>query len=123
MIRNRNNISSYSTKDGSMIRELYHPASSPVRGFSVAEALIKPGQDTEAHRHILSQEIYYVLEGNGEMHIGEETSEVAAGDAIFIKPGELHNIKNLGAGELRILCVCCPPYSHQDTVLENTKKI
>jgi mannose-6-phosphate isomerase-like protein (cupin superfamily) len=106
-----------------MIRELYHPASSPVRGFSVAEALIKPGQDTEAHRHILSQEIYYVLEGNGEMHIGEETSEVAAGDAIFIKPGELHNIKNLGAGELRILCVCCPPYSHQDTVLENTKKI
>jgi mannose-6-phosphate isomerase-like protein (cupin superfamily) len=118
MMRDRANIPSFVTKDGSRVRELFHPDSSPVRGFSVAEALVEPGQETAAHVHHESQEIYYILEGRGTMMLGGEALVVSAGNAVFIPPGTPHNIKNTRAGALRILCICCPPYSHDDTALE-----
>jgi mannose-6-phosphate isomerase-like protein (cupin superfamily) len=117
-MRNRSNVSSYRTKDGSRVWELFHPGSSPVVGFSVAEALLGPGQGTRAHRHRMSQEVYYILEGGGVMRLGEDTFNVAPGDAILIPPGRTHSVNNNCAGVLRILCVCCPPYSHDDTALE-----
>ncbi len=118
MLRSRSNIPSYVTKDGSRVWELFHPDGSPAGGFSVAEALVEPGQGTEAHVHHKSQEIYYILEGRGAMRLGGECLDVTPGDAILIPPGTPHNVKNPGAGGLRILCICCPPYSHDDTALE-----
>jgi len=117
VIRNRSNVASYVTRDGSGIRELFHPGSSPVRGFSVAEAFVEPGQETAAHVHHASQEVYYILEGIGIMRLGEEKLSVVEGDAVLIEPGTLHNIRNIGDRALRILCICCPPYSHGDTAL------
>jgi mannose-6-phosphate isomerase-like protein (cupin superfamily) len=118
MIRDRSNIASYVTKDGSRIWELFHPDSSPVKGFSVAEALVEPEHETLTHIHHASQEIYYILEGGGVIRLGKDTINVAPGDAILIPPGLPHNIKNIGTGTLRILCICCPPYSHGDTAVE-----
>ncbi len=115
MMRNRSNISSCVTKDGSRVWELFHPGSSPVAGFSVAEALVGPGEETRPHVHHRSQEVYYVLEGSGEMRLGGEASALDPGDAVLILPGMRHNIKNTGAGALRILCICSPPYAHEDT--------
>ena len=117
MIHNHANIFSYVTKDNSTIWELYHPGSSPVRDVSVAEALVEPGRDTELHRHQRSQEIYYILEGEGEMRLGNEKFRVKQYDAVLIPPGTPHCVKNDGRSGLRMLCVCTPPYSHEDTLL------
>jgi mannose-6-phosphate isomerase-like protein (cupin superfamily) len=105
------------TKDRSTIRELFHPDNSPVKGFSVAEAIVGKGQETDAHIHHRSQEIYYLLEGAGTMHLGESTLKVKKGDAILIPPGTLHNVKADEGREIRILCICYPPYAHGDTEL------
>ncbi|HTX43494.1 MAG TPA: cupin domain-containing protein [Methanocella sp.] len=105
------------TKDGSRIWELFHPDSSPIKGLSVAEALVGPGRETEAHVHHASQEIYYILEGSGVMRLGKDAMPVTPGDAILILPGMPHSVKNTGAGALRIVCICHPPYSHGDTAL------
>jgi mannose-6-phosphate isomerase-like protein (cupin superfamily) len=118
MIRKRSNISSYMTKDGSTIWELFHPNSSPVAGFSVAEALVGAGVHTEPHKHHRAQEVYYILEGEGEMRLGAEAIKISPGNAILIPPGTAHMIKNTGTEGLRILCICSPPYSHEDTELE-----
>jgi mannose-6-phosphate isomerase-like protein (cupin superfamily) len=118
MIRSRSSVASYVTKDGSRIWELFHPDSSPVIDLSVAEALVEPGHETLTHIHHASQEVYFVLEGEGMMLLGKDTLSVSPGDAILIPPGRPHNIRNTGAGVLRILCICCPPYSHDDTALE-----
>jgi mannose-6-phosphate isomerase-like protein (cupin superfamily) len=101
-----------------MIWELFHPSSSPARGFSVAEALVEPGQSTEAHFHDNSQEVYYFLEGSGSMLLGEESTIVTAGDAVLIEQGILHSVKNTSTGAMRILCICCPSYAHEDTKLK-----
>src|SRR5947199_333363 len=61
----------FTTKDGSTIRELMHTGAQ-----SLAEATLAPGQGTERHYHALSEELYFFLEGGGEMEIDGETRAV-----------------------------------------------
>ena len=65
------------------------------------------------HNHRLNEEMFYVLEGSGEVRIGAETFPVRAGDFIACPPGgpELaHQIVNTGSGELRYLAVSTMQY-------------
>ncbi len=107
----------YRTKDGSTITELVHPDFSGAAGQSVAEAVVAAGAETEAHVHRRSQEIYLFTAGAGRMALGQAEFEVAAGDSVVIPPGTVHKLWNTGPGELVLLCVCAPAYSHEDTVL------
>ena len=101
----------FTTKDGSAIRELHH-----TQGQSLAEARLDEGQRTERHYHARTEEIYFLLEGNGEMEVDGERRRVAAGDAVLIPPGARHQIRADTA--LRFLCCCAPPYSHEDTYFD-----
>jgi mannose-6-phosphate isomerase-like protein (cupin superfamily) len=101
------------TKDGSTIRELHHTAEQ-----SLAEATLEPDQATERHYHRVSEEIYFVLKGSGQMEVDGDTRTIRPGDAVLIPPGAWHTLDNNGSSELRILCCCSPPYSHDDTFFE-----
>ncbi len=60
------------------------------------------------HNHRLNEEMFYILEGRGEVRIGTETFPIRAGDFIACPPGgpELaHQIVNTGTGELKYLAV------------------
>jgi mannose-6-phosphate isomerase-like protein (cupin superfamily) len=116
-IRNLAEAPAFTTKDGSEIRELLAHRNSCIRNQSLAEARVAPGLQTTPHYHPRTEEIYYILSGDGEMSIGGETRHVHAGDAIAIPPGEIHTIRNTGSGTLIFLCCCAPGYEHEDTVL------
>jgi mannose-6-phosphate isomerase-like protein (cupin superfamily) len=103
----------FTTKDGSTIRELHH---TPAQ--SLAEASLEPGQATERHYHERSEEIYFVTKGSGELEVDGEMRRISRGDAILIPPGARHTLENDGTSELTILCMCSPPYSHEDTFFE-----
>jgi len=105
----------FTTADGSTIRELHGLGVSSARGQSLAEATLAPGQATEQHYHRQAEEIYFVLEGSGELEIDGERATVVPGDAVLISPGAWHQIRAEAAGELRFLCCCAPPYRHEDT--------
>ena len=115
--RSINEVEPYTTKDGSEIRELLAYRNSAVRLQSLAEARLSPGRSTTPHRHRRSEEIYFVLEGEGLMKVEQEQQRVVTGDAIAILPGQWHQIRNTGSGQLRFLCCCTPPYEHDDTDL------
>ncbi len=106
---------SYVTKDGSLIRELIHPLQGIPSTMSLAEALIPPGVKTLLHVHQESHEIYYILQGSGGMQLGDEDFGITAGDSILILPRTPHRVSNTGENDLKILCCCTPPYSHEDT--------
>ncbi len=110
-------IDFYRTKDGSMIREIFHPNNSGVTRQSLAEARMPPGAETEGHYHRTSEEIYYILQGKSVIRLGKDTMDLTEGEAILIPPGIFHNIKNIGETDLIFLCMCSPPYSHNDTEL------
>jgi mannose-6-phosphate isomerase-like protein (cupin superfamily) len=106
-------VEPFVTKDGSTIRELHHTDAQ-----SLAEATLEPDQATERHYHRRSEEIYLVTKGSGSLEIDGETRKVRPGDAVLIAPGAWHSLENDGTSELTILCMCSPPYSHEDTFFE-----
>ena len=83
---------------------------------SLAEASLPAGGATQRHYHRRTEEIYFVLEGTGEMELDGTTRDVAPGDAVLIPPGARHQIVALSA--LRFLCCCAPAYSHDDTFFD-----
>lgn len=110
-------VEAYTTKDGSTIRELMHPAKHAVRMQSLAEATVAPGASTLLHLHRTTEEIYHIVAGRGLLTLGATTLEVRRGDTVVIAPGTAHCIRNHGRRPLRILCACTPPYAHEDTEL------
>jgi uncharacterized cupin superfamily protein len=61
-----------------------------------------------AHAHRINEEMFFVLEGEGEVRIGEERYPVRAGDFIAHPPGgpeSAHQLRNTGTGPLKVLSV------------------
>ena len=103
--------SPFTTKDGSTIRELHH-----TQVQSLAEATLERGQTTQRHYHRASEEIYFVVAGEGELEIDGERRRIRPGDAALIPPGAWHEC--VAVSQLRFLCCCAPPYSDVDTFFE-----
>lgn len=115
----------FTTADGSTIRSILDLSNAPVRNQSLAEASLPTGGATERHYHRDSEEIYFVLEGAGEMEIDGVRRRLVAGDAVLIPPGAWHQVRaDAGGAEgaegagMRFLCCCAPPYRHEDTFFE-----
>jgi mannose-6-phosphate isomerase-like protein (cupin superfamily) len=100
--------------DHSLLREIFNPRKEklPLR-YSLAYAIIKPGQITYKHR-LKSSEVYYILEGEGEMHIDDETARVNPGQAVYIPPDSVQFIDNIGKVDLIFLCIVDPAWQAGD---------
>ena len=86
--------------DGSIIREMLSPLKDDVEiSFSIAHAKVMAGEETLPHR-LSSSEIYYILDGQGEMYIDGERKTVREGCLIYIPPNSVQKIKNTGKGDL-----------------------
>lgn len=103
----------FTTKDGSQIRSILDRANAPVQNQSLAEAFLPANGATDRHYHKLSEEFYFILEGQGVMEVDGANGEVTVGDAVLIPPGAWHQLKALTA--MRFLCCCAPAYAHEDT--------
>ncbi len=107
----------FTTADGSTIRSILDLTNAPVENQSLAEASLPLDGSTQRHYHKASEEIYFILTGSGLIEIDGETREVAPGDAILIPAGTRHQITSK-SNDLRFLCCCAPPYSHDDTFFD-----
>lgn len=60
------------------------------------------------HSHHANEEMFFILQGTGELRIGDERYSIRAGDFIANPPGgpeTAHQLINTGADELRYLAV------------------
>lgn len=62
------------------------------------------GSVTTAHAHF-EPEVFYIVEGLGQLTIENETRLVTAGDLARIPPNKTHSLKNIGVEELVFLSV------------------
>src|SRR4051812_40380908 len=66
---------------------------------------VEPGKRVfPFHNHRVNEEMFFVLEGEGEVRIGSETYPIHKGDIIACPPGDAstaHQISNTGSEELR----------------------
>jgi mannose-6-phosphate isomerase-like protein (cupin superfamily) len=116
-IRSRDRAAAFTTLDGSTIRVLLDSSSGGAANQSLAEAELAPGQETQRHYHARSEELYVLLEGDGELEVDGERANVGPEDAVLISPGAWHRIR-AGDQGARFLCCCAPPYSDSDTFFD-----
>jgi len=69
IVQNLSSQKPFTTKDGSQIRSILDRTNAPVENQSLAEASIPAGGATARHFHKLSEELYFLLEGEGLMEI------------------------------------------------------
>lgn len=78
-------------------------------GFCMGESVLESeGGQVPWHNHE-QEEIYHILEGEGEMCVGEERQAVRAGHTVYIPPGAYHQLTNTGATPLRMIYCYAPP--------------
>ena len=79
---------------------------SPTSQLTLGVAELGPGQPAPflPHRHAQA-EAYYVLSGEGVVHLDGVEHAVRAGSSVFIPGGVWHGARNSGSGELRLLYV------------------
>ena len=78
---------------------------SPIQAtnFSLGHVTLEPhGGQVPWHQQD-QEEIYFIAEGSGEMCLGEEKSDVQAGQAVYIPPGEFHQLTNTGSAPMRMI--------------------
>ena len=81
----------------------HHEFAAPIS--FVDYAVIPPGASIGEHRHGGNEEIYLVLEGEGEMTLDGARFPVGPGSVVVNRPGGVHGLRNTGRGDLRIFVV------------------
>jgi mannose-6-phosphate isomerase-like protein (cupin superfamily) len=71
----------------------------------VDHLLIPPGASEGQHYHKGVEEIYYVLNGDGQVKVNGETADIHKGDGIPIRFNEAHSFVNNGSGDLELMIV------------------
>ncbi|MEK6289002.1 MAG: cupin domain-containing protein [Acidobacteriota bacterium] len=69
---------------------------------------LEPGQEQKRHAHSGADKIYFVLEGTGRFHIGEEDRELGV-DQIVLAPADIeHGVHNQSDARLVLLVFMAP---------------
>ena len=71
---------------------------SPVQAnsFAMGYVTLEPNGGQVPWHNQDQEEIYFIVEGAGEMCLGEERQSVTSGQAVFITPGVFHQLTNTG---------------------------
>jgi mannose-6-phosphate isomerase-like protein (cupin superfamily) len=99
----------YLFREGCFINELSNSDKDPA--LSIARVRVGPGDTTRWHRLSDTAERYVILQGTGEVEIGERAPQrMAVGDVALIPPGCRQRIRNTGADDLVFLALCTPRF-------------
>jgi mannose-6-phosphate isomerase-like protein (cupin superfamily) len=105
----------FKAADNTYLCELLHPGREGLDlPYSFAHAILQPGAASLPHRLKTSTEVYFILEGEGEMHIDSEKTQVQAGQAVLIPPGSWQHILNTGDIILKFICIVSPSWRAED---------
>jgi len=100
--------------EGTKIRQIFHPHNtlSGIR-FSISHCLVEAGKKSALHK-MKSSEVYYILEGEGVLHIDDDVLNVSKDQAIYIPPNSKQYIENTGKNDLNFLCIVDPAWRKED---------
>lgn len=113
-IRELQDCAEFIAGDNCILREILHPDKEDLKlRYSLAHAIVKPGLTTWKHR-LKTSEVYYIIEGEGIMHINDESSAVRPGSTVYISPNAAQCITNSGKTDLKFICIVDPAWRKED---------
>jgi oxalate decarboxylase/phosphoglucose isomerase-like protein (cupin superfamily) len=100
--------------DWGVIKPLVSTDNTEDPDVSLMHVVLLPGQGHERHNHPDSDEILYILSGQGEQMVDDsQTFPVSAGQAVWIPKGQFHSTVNTGWEPLTLLAVYAPAGAEQ----------
>jgi oxalate decarboxylase/phosphoglucose isomerase-like protein (cupin superfamily) len=97
------------TFDWGAIKWFVTPELTQGAGVTFGEVVLQPGRGHERHNHPESEEILYVLSGEGEQMIDDgKPFDVTPGDTIYVPTGVFHSTRNTGWEPMRLLALYNP---------------
>lgn len=78
---------------------------SPIQAenFSMGLVVLDPEGGQVPWHNQEQEEIYFILEGDGEICLGEERSSISEGQAVFIPPRVFHQLTNTGSKPMKMM--------------------
>ena len=105
----------YFFEEGCHILEMLGDPADP--DCSIARARVEPGVMTDWHRLQGTTERYVILEGAGEVFVGNEPGQaVGPGDVVLIPPMASQRIRNTGQTDLVFLAICTPRFERANYI-------
>jgi len=121
LIRDIKDAEYFRSGDNCVLCELLHPKNSESygvgqlsMGYSISHAKVLKGEKSLPHRLVRSSEVYYILSGEGRMHIEDESEVLSSGQGVYIPPGAVQYIENTGECDLVFLAVVSPMWDDSD---------
>lgn len=81
---------------------------------------LRVGEDIGEETHADTDQIFLIAEGEADAVVGGETQRLDDESIIFVPAGTLHNIRNTGDEDLKLLTIYSPP-AHPDGTINETK--
>ena len=102
---------------GGVIYKMLSTDSSGLQSVEVAMCIFAPCEVSMLHYHNQMEEIYYIIEGEGEIEVNNITHKVVAEDSISIPLQAKHRIKNISeTNTLRFLSINAPSWIESDMI-------
>ena len=78
---------------------------SPIQAvnFSLGHVTLEPNGGQVPWHNQEQEEIYFIIEGEGEMCLGTEKTILHAGQAVYIAPRVFHQLTNTGSTPMRMI--------------------
>jgi mannose-6-phosphate isomerase-like protein (cupin superfamily) len=91
--------------------------SKPIASDSLSSSfVIFIKKEVKKHRHANHSENVYILDGEGEMLLGERTFKVKKGDLIFVPQNTVHSLKVTSAIPVKVLSIQSPMFDGKDRI-------
>ena len=83
---------------------------SPIQAtqFSMGNVTLDPNGGQVPWHNQEQEEVYFIVQGEGEICVGDECSPIKAGQAVFMPPTKFHQLTNTGDEPMHMIYVYCP---------------
>jgi mannose-6-phosphate isomerase-like protein (cupin superfamily) len=68
-------------------------------------AMLPTGRSFRAHYHEDMQEIFIIVKGNARITVDKETADLGQGDTLVIPAGGVHEMENIGTGDVEYIVI------------------
>jgi len=116
-VQRNSEIKSIQGNEGTQMKQYFHPHNT-LNGinYSLAQFTLEPGKKSKLHK-INSSEIYYILEGSGNLKIDGDTHHIEKDDSVYVPPNSKQCIENTGIVNLKFLCIVEPAWKADDEIV------
>ena len=119
MISKKNkDLESISGNENTKIKQIFNPENT-VNGirYSLAESVIQKGGKSKVHK-MKTSEVYFILEGNGILHLENESVEIERYQSVFVPQFSSQYLENTGNTDLKVLCIVDPAWEKENEIFE-----